>query len=76
VIVVIVVLVLLRVEFGAQRGLLGGVLGFLAEQRVTILLGDLIVIGVDFREGQEAVTVAAVIDERRLKRRFDPGNLG
>ena len=59
----------------AQQAL-RGVLGFLAEQRVTILLGDLIVIGVDFRKGQEAVTVAAVIDERRLKRRFDPGNLG
>ena len=30
----------------------------------------------DFAEGQEAVAVSAVIDERRLKRRFDPGDLG
>jgi hypothetical protein len=31
---------------------------------------------VDFAEGQEAVAVAAIVDERRLKRRFDPGYLG
>jgi len=37
---------------------------------------DLVVVGVDFREGEEPVTVAAVVDERRLERRFDPGHLG
>jgi hypothetical protein len=31
---------------------------------------------VDFREGEEAVPVPAVIDEGRLKRRFDPRDLG
>ena len=51
-------------------------LGFLAEQRVAIRLGDLVIIGVDFAEGQEAVAIAAIIDERRLERRFDPGDLG
>ena len=30
----------------------------------------------DFREGQEPVAVAAVVDERRLQRRLDPGDLG
>src|SRR6185437_7743146 len=34
------------------------------------------VVGVDFRKGEEAVPVAAVIDERRLQRRFDAGDLG
>jgi len=31
---------------------------------------------VDFAEGQEAVAVAAIIDERRLERRFYAGDLG
>ena len=51
-------------------------LGFLAKQRVAIGLWDLIIIGVDFAEGEEAVAVSAIIDERRLQRRFDPGHLG
>ena len=50
--------------------------GFLAQQRVAISLRDLIVIGVDLAEGQEAVAIAAIIDESRLKRRFYPGDLG
>ena len=67
----------LVVELGrAQRRFLGGMLGLLAEQRLAILLGDLIIIRVDFAEGQEAVAIAAIIDERRLQRRFDPGYLG
>ena len=37
---------------------------------------DPVVIGMDFAERQEAVAVAAVIDERRLQRRLDPGHLG
>src|SRR3546814_644740 len=61
---------------GAQPLFLGRVLGFLAEQRLAILLGNLVVIGMDFAEGQETVAVATIIDERRLKRRFDPGDLG
>ena len=47
-----------------------------AEQRVAILLGDLIIIGMDFRKSEEAVTVAAIFDERRLQRRFNPGDFG
>src|SRR3546814_758171 len=30
----------------------------------------------DFRKGEEAVAVAAIIDERRLQRRFNPRHLG
>ncbi len=49
---------------------------FLGEQRLPVGDRDLVVVRVDFGEGQEAVAVAAVIDERRLQRRFDPGDLG
>src|SRR4051794_39535491 len=61
---------------GAQALFLGRVLGFLAQQGFAIGLRDLIIIGMDFAEGQEAVAIAAIVDERRLQRRFDPGNLG
>jgi hypothetical protein len=42
------------------------------DQRLTVGDRDLVVIGMDFAEGQEAVAVAAVFDERGLQRRFDP----
>ena len=60
----------------ARGGFFFGGLSFFSEQPVAIFLGDLIIIRVDFGEGQEAVAVAAIIDERRLQRGFDPGNLG
>src|SRR3546814_17893841 len=50
--------------------------GLFAQQRFAVFLRDLVIVGVDFAEGQEAVTVAAIFDERRLQRRFDAGNLG
>ena len=46
------------------------------DQRLTVGDRDLIIVGMDFAEGEKAVAVAAVIDERRLKRRFDAGYLG
>jgi hypothetical protein len=46
------------------------------EQRLPISNGDLVIIRVNFREGEEAVTVTAVIDEGRLQRRFYAGDLG
>jgi hypothetical protein len=61
---------------GAQTLFLRRVLRLFAEQGVAVRLRDLIVIRVDFAEGQEAVAVTAVIDERRLERRFDPRDLG
>jgi len=51
-------------------------LGFFGQQRVAVGLRNLIIVGMDFAEGQEAVAVSAIIDERRLKRRFDAGDLG
>ena len=41
---------------------------FFVEQRLTVGDRNLIIIGVDFGEGEEAVTVPAVIDEGGLKR--------
>ena len=42
------------------------------QQRFAISNGELVVIGVDFREREEAVTVPAIVHKRRLQRRFDP----
>ncbi len=47
----------------------------LGDQPFAVGDGDLIVVGVDFREGEEAVPVAAILDERRLERRFDADDL-
>ena len=70
-------LIVVVVEFGGAQALfLGGMLGFLAQQCVAVGLGDLIIIGMDFAEGEEAVAIAAIVDERRLERRFDAGDLG
>ena len=44
---------------------------FLVEERLPVGHGDLIVVGMDFVERKEPVTVAAVVDEGRLERRFD-----
>ncbi|MGO4506492.1 hypothetical protein AB4Z51_05705 [Bradyrhizobium sp. 2TAF36] len=37
---------------------------------------DLVVVGMDFAEGEEAVAVAAIFDEGGLERGFDPRDLG
>ena len=76
IVAVVTARVIFRIGLGTKRGFFGGMLGFFAEQRVAILFGDLIIIGVDFAEGQEAMAIAAVIDKRRLKRRFNPCYLG
>jgi hypothetical protein len=69
--------VILGIEFGGPKPLfLCRMLGFFAQQCVAIRLWDLIIIRVDLAEGKEAVAVPAIIDERRLQRRFDPGYLG
>ena len=70
-------LVIVVIELGgAQPLFLGGMFGLFGQQRVAVGLGDLVIVGMDFAEGQEAVAIAAIIDERRLQRRFDPGHLG
>ena len=45
-------------------------------QGVAVGLGNLVIIGVDLAEREEAMAIAAVVDERRLQRRFDPRDLG
>ena len=49
-------------------------LGVGFEQRLPVGDGDLVVIGVDFAEGEESVPVAAIFDEGGLQGRFDPGD--
>jgi hypothetical protein len=46
------------------------------DQRLTVGDRDLVVVGMDFAEGQEAVAIAAIFDERRLQRRLYARNLG
>ena len=45
-------------------------LGFRLQQRLPVGERDLVVVGMDFGEGQKAVAIAAVIDEGRLQRRL------
>ena len=61
---------------GAKARLFLGRFGFLGEQPFAVCLRNLIVVGVDFAEGEEAVPVAAEIDERRLQAGFYSGYLG
>ena len=53
---------------------LGG--GLLLDERLTVGDRDLVVVGMDFVEGEEAVPVAAVLDEGRLQRRLHARHLG
>jgi hypothetical protein len=46
------------------------------DQRLPVGNRDLIIIRMDFGKRQEAVAVAAILDERRLQRRLDPRDLG
>jgi hypothetical protein len=65
-------------RFGAGIGLGLGLrfgLGFFLQKRLPIGYRDLIVVGMDFTEGQEAVAIAAVVDEGGLQRRLDARDL-
>ena len=46
------------------------------DQRLPVGDRDLIVIGMNFAEGEEAMAVAAIIDEGRLQRRLDARHHG
>ena len=60
-----------RLFFGlAMRAFVG------FDQRLAVRDRNLVVVGMDFAEGQEAVAVAAIFNEGRLQRRFYPRNLG
>ncbi len=52
----------------------GALVGF--DQRLTIGDRYLIIIGMNFAEGQEAMAIATIFDEGGLQRRFDPRDLG
>src|SRR5690606_21385196 len=60
-------------RFGVCDHLL--LVGLGLHQRLPVGERDLIVVGMDFRKGEEAVPIAAVIDERGLQRGFDPRHL-
>ena len=51
-------------------------IGFFAHQRFTVGHRDLIIVRVNFVEGQESVAIAAILDECRLERRLHPGHFG
>jgi hypothetical protein len=51
-------------------------LRFRAQQGLTVGDRNLVVVGMDFTEGEEPVTVAAIFDKGCLKRGFDPGYAG
>ncbi|WP_283809854.1 hypothetical protein [Bradyrhizobium sp. MOS003] len=46
------------------------------DQRLPVCDRDLIIVWMDFAEGEEAVAVAAIFDEGGLERGFDPCDLG
>ncbi len=46
------------------------------DQRLTVGDRNLIIVGMDFTEGQEAMAVAAIFDEGGLQRRLYAGDLG
>ena len=66
----------IRRDFSGRAGLRRGMLIlvlfvvvlFVAQQRFAVGDRDLIVVGVDFREGEETVSVAAILDECGLER--------
>ena len=48
-------------------------IGFLlSDQRHTVCDGDLVIVRVNFGKSQKSVAVAAIFDESRLQRRFNP----
>jgi len=46
------------------------------DQRLTVSNRNLIIVRMNFAEGEEAVAIAAILDERRLQRRFYARDLG
>jgi hypothetical protein len=61
--------------FGFFLGLaMGALVGF--DQCLTVGDGNLVIVWMNFAEGEKTVTVAAIFDEGRLQRRFDPRDLG
>jgi len=61
---------------GECFSLFARVAGLFGKQRDLVLARDLVIVGMDFREGEKAMPVAAIIDESRLQRGFYASNLG
>ena len=62
-----------------KTGLIGsGDEGGVLVGEASLAVGDryLVVVGMDFREGEEAMAVAAILHEGRLQRRLDARHLG
>ena len=49
---------------------------FLRDQRLPVSDGDLVIIGMDFRESQKSVAIAAIVHEGRLQGRFNARDFG
>ena len=60
------------IVFRAAAGL--GLL--VGDQRLPVGGGDLVIVGMDFREGEEALAVAAIFDKGGLQRRLNARHLG
>ena len=69
------VLVLLDILVFFLFGLGGNGL-FLFLQGEAVLIGDLVIVGVDLGKGEKAVTVTAILDEGGLQAGFDAGDAG
>jgi hypothetical protein len=50
--------------------------GFRPQQRLTIRYRNLVIVGMDFAKGQEAVAIASIFDEGGLQRWLDPRYAG
>ena len=50
--------------------------GFLFEQRLSIGDRNLIIVRMNFGEGEKTVAIAAIVDESRLEGRLDASDLG
>ena len=59
--------IVIILDLGAQRGFFLRMGALFLQQRLAILARDLIIVGMDFAEGEEAVAVAAIIDEGGLE---------
>src|SRR5690606_12320561 len=65
-----------RAGIALELVLLGGSLGFRGEERLPVGDRDLVVIGVNFGEGEETVAVSAIFHERGLQGGLHPGDPG
>ena len=47
-----------------------------AHERFAVGDGNLVIVGVNFGKGEEAVAIAAIVNESSLQGRLDPRHLG